>query len=152
MKKETSHLTSHIGFWLRRVSNQVSYSFARKVEASGITVAEWVILRELFEIDEAVAPSLLAENTQLTRGAVSKLIERLVIKKLVDRKDSKEDRRYQTVSLTKTGKVLVPKLAKKADENDDEFFNELTKTEKTQLLNILKKIVESKGITNIPIE
>jgi len=152
MKKETSHLTSHVGFWLRRVSNQVSYSFARKVEASGVTVAEWVILRELFEIDEEVAPSIVADNTKLTRGAVSKLIERLVSKKLVDRKSSKDDGRYQTVSLTKAGKALVPKLAKLADQNDNEFFDGLTKAEKNQLLNTLKKIVESKGISEIPTE
>lgn len=152
MKKNPSSLSSHVGFWLRRVSNQVSQSFARKVEESGVTVAEWVILRELFEVGSVVAPSQVAEKINLTRGAVSKLIERLVIKKLVDRKDSQEDRRYQTVSLTKAGKALVPRLAKLADQNDDEFFGDLAQAEKNQLLSTLKKIVESKGIKDIPLE
>ena len=34
-----SHLTSHLGYWLRHVSNHVSQAFARKVEQQGVTVA-----------------------------------------------------------------------------------------------------------------
>jgi DNA-binding MarR family transcriptional regulator len=152
IKESPSPLKSHLGFWLRTVSNQVSQSFARKVEASGVTVAEWVILRELFENEHEVAPSLVAKNTQLSRGAVSKLIDRLVLKKLVYRKGSAEDRRYQTVTLTKAAESLVPKLAKLADENDEEFFGELSKTEKQNLQYILQKIVDTNGISEIPTE
>lgn len=155
MKRSTgypSDLKSHLGFWLRSVSNQVSHSFARKVEESGVTVAEWVILRELYENKVDVAPSVVAKNAKLSRGAVSKLIERLVTKKLVDRKESFDDRRYQTVKLTKSGELLVPKLSKLADQNDEEFFGELTKLEKSSLLKTLKKIVETKGIDEIPTE
>lgn len=150
--KNPSDLKSHLGFWLRTVSNQVSYSFARKVEATGVTVAEWVILRELFDHQYEIAPSLVAKKLSLSRGAVSKLMDRLVVKKLVNRKDSVEDRRYQTVALTKAAETLVPKLAKLADENDEEFFGELTKTEKQNLYQILHKIVETKGISEIPTE
>ncbi len=42
-----SHLKSHIGFWMRFVSNQVSHAFARKLEESGVTVPEWVVMREM---------------------------------------------------------------------------------------------------------
>ncbi len=31
-----SHLKSHIGFWMRFVSNEVSHSFARKLKQSGV--------------------------------------------------------------------------------------------------------------------
>lgn len=150
--KSPSRLTSHLGFWLRSVSNQVSHSFARKVETTGVTVAEWVILRQLFEEGVEVAPSQVADSTNLSRGAVSKLIERLVQKKLVHREGAEGDRRYQTVKLTRAGGLLVPQLTKLADQNDEEFFGDLTKAEKTALMNALKKIVEAKGIQEIPTE
>lgn len=150
--KEPSHLNDHIGFWLRSVSNQVSHSFARKVEASGATVAEWVIIREMYAYKEPFPPSKLAEITMLSRGAVSKLIERLVAKGLVLREGSSEDRRFQQISLTKAGKNLVPKLAKLADENDEFFFGNLSAKEKEQLTKTLKKIIEQTGIKKIPIE
>ena len=51
-----SHLEAHLGYWLRFVSNHVSHAFSRKLFARDVTVAEWVVLRELYERD-AVAPS-----------------------------------------------------------------------------------------------
>ncbi len=50
-----SDLTAHLGYWLRYVSNHVSQAFARKVEAHGVTVAEWVLMRQLLD-GEALAP------------------------------------------------------------------------------------------------
>jgi len=149
---EPSHLKHHIGFWLRTVSNQVSHSFARKVEECGATVAEWVIIREMYSYKEPFPPSKLAEITMLSRGAVSKLIERLVSKGLVLREDSSGDRRFQQISLTKAGESLVPKLAKLADENDAFFFGSLTAKEKQQLIKALKKVIKRAGIKKIPTE
>ena len=46
---ELSSLESHLGYWLRYVSNHVSHAFSLKLAARGVTVAEWVVLRELYE-------------------------------------------------------------------------------------------------------
>ena len=79
-----SELTEHAGFWLRFVSNHVSHGFSRRLLDYSVTVAEWVVMRELYG-REAMPPSELAEKIGLTRGAVSKLVERLVEKELVAR-------------------------------------------------------------------
>ena len=55
----TSALEAHLGYWLRFVSNHVSHAFKTKVEAQGVTVAEWVVLRWLFDHASA-RPSQLA--------------------------------------------------------------------------------------------
>lgn len=146
-----SDLKSHTGFWLRFVSNHVSQKFARRLEGSGVTVAEWVILREMFDA-EVVSPSVLAGITGLTRGAVSKLIERLREKKLLSRTESAEDRRFQEVRLTAAGRVLVPALAALADENDEEFFAHLSREERERLLATLKKLVQVNKLNRIPTE
>jgi DNA-binding MarR family transcriptional regulator len=146
-----SDLHSHIGFWLRYVSNHVSHAFAQKLLASGVTVAEWVILREMFSRD-TVTPSDLAEFTGLTRGAISKLADRLIAKKLLARTYAKDDRRYQTLALTPAGRHLVPTLATIADSNDKQFFAELTKKERRRLLTILKKLVEANHLSTLPTE
>lgn len=64
VKNEVSSFTSHIGYRLRVVSNAVSHSFARKLEATGVTVAEWVILREMYSIDNKTS-SPIASKTNL---------------------------------------------------------------------------------------
>ena len=146
-----SELTSHTGFWLRFVSNHVSNAFMRKLLESGVTAAEWVVLREMYD-EEEMAPSVLAEQTGMTRGAASKLIDRLVAKKLVSRRDRTDDRRYQDVALTAAGRRLVPALAAIADQNDDEFFKPLSVSEHKALVTTLKKLVEAHGLHRIPTE
>lgn len=149
--KHPSELHSHIGFWLRFVSNHVSHAFASKLSASGVTVAEWVILREMFG-RQATTPSALAEITGLTRGAISKLADRLIAKHLLARTLAKEDRRYQTLALTPAGRTLVPTLAKLADENDEEFFQTLSAKQRKRLVCTLQKLVEANHLKTLPTE
>lgn len=150
-KIETSRLTAHIGFWMRMVSNNVSHDFARKLEASGVTVAEWVVLREMYSGDETTSPGIVAGITGLTPGAISKLISRLLAKGLVTRKESARDRRFQDVQLTPAAIRIVPRLAKLADQNDREFFGGLSASERETLSRILKRIVSLHKITKVPI-
>ena len=146
-----SPLEAHIGYWLRFVSNHVSHAFARKVEACGVTVAEWVVLRELFD-EQGMAPSDLAERLGMTRGAISKLIDRLVGKGLVARTAGKKDRRYQSVALTREGQRLAPKLAALADQNDEEFFGDLSAAERETLMRLMREIARARGLKEAPVD
>ena len=144
-----SDLRSHTGFWLRFVSNHVSHSFAQKLVGSGVAVAEWVVLREMFDAS-TTSPSALAAATGLTRGAISKLIDRLVQKDLVSRAEAADDRRFQDVRLTPAGRTMVPKLAALADQNDHEFFSQLPVGERERLVATLKKLVATNKLKQIP--
>jgi len=150
-KSNVSELEEHVGYWLRFVSNHVSHAFSRKVEGQGVTVAEWVLLRKMLDAGTA-NPSQLAESVGMTRGTVSKLVERLSRKKLAVRSLSQGDRRYQTVELTTAGKRLVPILAQLADENDREFFGHLEPDEKASLVNLLQGIVRRHGWKDQPVD
>src|SRR5690242_15425598 len=105
-----SELQAHLGYWLRAVSNAVSQGFARAIEAEGVTVAEWVVLRMLYDV-ESIAPGQLAQRMGMTKGAISKLADRLVVKGLVVRRADPEDGRAQSLALLPVGRALVPKLA-----------------------------------------
>ena len=146
-----SDLKKHAGFWLRFVSNHVSHAFARKLLASEVTVAEWVVMREMFD-DEETSPGVLAERIGMTRGGVSKLVDRLVSKKLVTRRDRSDDRRFQSIALTAAGRRLIPQLATLADQNDEEFFHPLLASERAALIAIMKKLVEAHGLQTLPTE
>jgi MarR family transcriptional regulator for hemolysin len=148
---EASQLTKHIGFWMRLVSNSVSHAFARKLQASGVTVAEWVVMREMYGGDDTTSPSVVAELTGLSRGAVSKLISRLLAKGLVTRKESGSDRRYQDIQLTRKAIEVAPVLAKLADENDEEFFGALSQADRKTLTGILKRIAALHKLTQMPV-
>lgn len=152
VKPPPSELKSHIGYHLRVISNAVSYTFAAKLVTSGVTVAEWVILREMYSSNDQTSPSAIAKLTGLTRGAVSKLIERLLNKRLVTRIEDQDDRRYQQIQLTPAAIRLIPKLASIADRNDGDFFAPLSETEKRNLLATLIKLMNYHKLYTSPIK
>jgi DNA-binding MarR family transcriptional regulator len=147
---ELSPLESHLGYWLRYVSNHVSHAFALKVAARGVTVAEWVVLRELY--DGESAPSAVADRLGMTRGAISKLADRLIAKGFIARRLSPGDRRFQTLALTRQGRALTPKLAALADQNDDEFFAPLDRATREAIETAMKEIVRRMGLRAAPVD
>lgn len=149
-ERSPSDLQSHLGFWLRTVSNAVSHSFARRVEAQGVTVAEWVFLRVLYDAEE-ISPSQLAERMGMTRGAISKLADRLVDKAMLERRSS-DGGRGQLLSLTPAARALVPRLAELADENDAAFFGALSRDEKRTLEQLLRRIALDRRLSEPPTE
>jgi DNA-binding MarR family transcriptional regulator len=102
--RSVSALDAHLGYWLRFVSNHVSHAFSLRLAERGVTVAEWVVLRELYDANAAI-PSALAGKIGMTRGAISKLADRLVAKSLIERTANGEDRRYQSLALTRGGRA-----------------------------------------------
>jgi len=144
-------LDAHAGYWLRWVSNHVSHAFKLKVEAHGVTVAEWVLLRQLFDSGET-HPSQLADSLGMTRGAISKLVDRLAVKGHVVRTAAAGDRRYQTVKLAPRGRKLVPVLAALAGKNDAEFFGHLSAEQFTALIATLKEIVTRRQLRGVPVD
>jgi DNA-binding MarR family transcriptional regulator len=146
-----SNLADHTGYWLRMVSNAVSHSFARKVAAEGVTVAEWVLLRKLYDVGDA-SPSMLAQTMGMTKGAISKLADRLLEKKLIERTDDPADKRAHSLSLSAAGRRKVPALAKLADENDAEYFGVLEEEERAALSKVLKALVERRRLSNVPVD
>ena len=87
----------------------------------------------------------------LTRGAVSKLADRLIAKHLVEREDCEDDARAHMLALSAAGRAVVPRLAAQADRNDAEFFDHLTADERATMEEILKTIVKRRGLKTIPL-
>ncbi|WP_428029642.1 MarR family winged helix-turn-helix transcriptional regulator [Ancylobacter sp.] len=145
-----SELSDHLGFWLRFVSNHVSQAFAARLAEKGVTVAEWVALRTLYGAP-ALAPSRVADAMGMTRGAITKLADRLIAKGLVSRAASPDDGRAQTLALTPAGRSLVPELAALADANDDAFFAHLTSEERATLEALLRRTVAQHRLNAVPL-
>jgi DNA-binding MarR family transcriptional regulator len=146
-----SDLTAHTGYWLRMVSNAVSQEFARRVAFEGVTVAEWVMLRSLYG-GKAVAPSALARKMGMTRGAISKLADRLLDKGLIERADNPDDKRGHTLSVSAAGAKKVPALAHLADENDAAFFAVLSGEEQQELRALLRTLIDKHGLSTMPVD
>jgi hypothetical protein len=87
----------------------------------------------------------------MTRGAASKLIDRLVPEagSLAERTD---DRRYQDIGLTAVGHGWFKRDCGDCRPNDAEFFTVLSVREHAALVATLKKLVQAHGFDQIPTE
>jgi DNA-binding MarR family transcriptional regulator len=150
-QKKERPLEKHVGYWIRFVSNHVSHAFGQRLAEYGVTVAEWVVLSELLRMGET-APSGLAEALGMTRGAISKLAERLVGKRFVKRTTESGDRRFQKLALTVAGRELVPKLVRAADANDEAFFGHLPKRDRQYLVALCRGIAEESGLKGVAVD
>jgi DNA-binding MarR family transcriptional regulator len=140
-----SGLYDHTGYWLRRLSNLVHQTFERKLADFDITVSQWNVLVALYRGD-ATTPLDLARFIDIDTGAVTRLVDRLVLKGLIVRVTDVTDRRSIRLELTEKGKQLVPQLIQRADENDQQFFNALTPSEHDQLKGLIGKLLAANGI------
>jgi DNA-binding MarR family transcriptional regulator len=146
-----SDLQLHLGYWLRRVSNHVSGAFARALQTKHTSVAEWVMLCHLQE-RPGITPGELAEALALTRGAVSKVIDKLEAKHWIALAAKPEDNRVQLLTLTRQGRRILPQLTEIADRNDQQFFDCLEAGERATLRRLLTKLAEFHQIRNVAIE
>lgn len=146
-----SGLETHLGYWLRRVSNSISNGFARSLQEKQTSVAEWVLLRHLWDRPQ-VTPGEMAEALTMTRGAISKIIDKLESKGWIRSKINPEDNRGQLLSLSGAGRRVVPELAAIADHNDLKFFSCLDSEERTALRHLLGKLARHHQMRDVPIE
>ena len=147
---KASPLESHLGFWLRFVSNQVSSRFENLLAEHDISVTEWVAMRSLYGRTDVTHAELI-RALGMTKGATSKVISKLEVKGLAERQLSKDSQREQVLCLTESGHILVPKLAAIADENDAHFFGHLTDTQRQSLATLMNELVIHHQLKQVPI-
>jgi DNA-binding MarR family transcriptional regulator len=119
---------SYLRYWLQAASLRVTNSLASKLDEWDLVTGEWAVLQELYRPGRS-NPVAVARVLGMSKGAASKLIDRLVTKRLVKRTAIESDRRSCGVELTSLGKIVVPVLATLEDDIEREFFGQLpTKT------------------------
>ncbi|MDR3739745.1 MAG: MarR family transcriptional regulator [Terracidiphilus sp.] len=147
--KKVAGLESHLGYLLRRVSNAVSGDFSRALQEKQTSVAEWVLLRELHERGRS-QPGELADILGLTRGAVSKIVDKLEAKSWIRTETNQGDSRFRLLSLTRAGRHSLPVLAGLADQNEECFFKCLSARERNVLRELLVKLAQHNHIRDVP--
>ena len=85
----------------------------------------------------------------MTKAPVSRLVERLVQKELVNRQHSRHDGRAQQIWLSYAGQKLVPELAAIADENDEALFGHLPMKVRPVMIALMQDIAKRYHLSTI---
>ena len=129
--------------WLMRIiSTVVRAEVDRRMEPLGLTQAQWIPVLRLAS-GEAQTAAELARSTMQTAGAMTRLVDRLVDKGVIERERSTDDRRVVRLQLTDEGMraaVQVPDIVKSVNQA---ALSPLNPDELAQFQSYLRRIYEA---------
>jgi DNA-binding MarR family transcriptional regulator len=131
---------AHVSYWVKRAEVRFSKSFAKILKQSRLIASEWAVARELYGPTNWATVEL-AQAMGMSKGGMSKLIDRLVKKGYVTKKLNETDHRFWNVWLTKLGRTRVPLIASMEKSVDREFFGPLRGGGRYRLTKSLQQVL-----------
>jgi DNA-binding MarR family transcriptional regulator len=94
----------------------------------------------------ALTPGELGERTMVTSGAVTKRVDRLAARGLVERRRSDSDGRSRRVVLTRAGRRVIDAAMEEHVANEARLLDGLVPAERAALADLLGRLATSLGV------
>lgn len=143
--KEITYKIHKAVFLLDKMSDQILQ------DRLGLGFSQFLVMMTLAG-QPKVPQKFVAKSLDQTQAAISRQIDLLVNKKLVSRDRNPDSRREYVLSLTKLGEKKTHQGFEAIDERFDKLFQIWSKDEKSNLLNLLSKLlleIKTKGARKI---
>lgn len=132
-------IKQYVGYWINKVRMCMHLSFEKRLAKYDLTVAKWCVMISLYG-DHAASVGELATYIEIDKASISRVVLSLINLGLISQKKGK-DRRSGHLQLTKEGLNLIPLILEEAKQNEDFYFEDLSKHEINQLQSTLHKIL-----------
>ncbi len=109
---------------------------------SGLNVDEWVVLKQISEKD-GCSQIELARSTLTGPAKMTRTIDALLKKNLIDKQQSESDRRRHRIFVSGEGKKLIDQLWPDVLAYRQSALRDFSTEEKEQLSDLLQKMVEN---------
>ncbi|MGG7079506.1 MarR family winged helix-turn-helix transcriptional regulator [Clostridium sardiniense] len=126
---------------LNRLIVKIKKSMAKELKPYDVTLEQWSLLTRLWKQD-SVSQTELAIRTNKDLPTVTRSLNKLIKKGLIEKRDNPEDSRASVICLTKAGRELEVPLDSIAKEVELKITNSMELSE----LEIFKKLM--KNISN----
>ncbi len=137
-----AYLTRSLGFLIGDVSRLLRLRLDQRARALDLTRAQWRVLAQLRRREginqRALADILEIENITLTRH-----IDRLELKGLVERRPDPKDRRAHTLHLKPKTKSVLGKMRTLSEQTREEALEGINAKDAEQLIDTLLKIKDN---------
>lgn len=117
---------------------------AFKTKKFDITIDQWTVLNCIANAEHA-NQSYLATHTHKDPAAITRMIELLVNRGLVQRKEEKTDRRAYHVKLTRKGAGLVKRVGPVVEKINQAAMQEVSSRDLSAMRRITGKMIEGLG-------
>jgi len=131
--------TDHVWLVMMKAMRALTRYAADGIEETGLGLSDFAVL-ELLLHKGPLPVNTIGPIVDLTPGSISIAVDRLVVKGLVSRVESAEDRRVRIVALTRRGKDLIVSAFRKHSGQMKRVFSQLSVEELCALEAALKKV------------
>lgn len=135
-RSSTGHLVAHLHHSMRRA---LDVELARVGDVSS---AQWIVLMALSHEREVTAADL-AKRLNYDPGSMTRLLDRLQEKGLIERARTEDDRRRLRIELTAAGRELAPSLPMAAINVINQSLKGFSPAEHELLNGLLKRMIDN---------
>ena len=124
-----------------RTGHWITDSVSKELKEFGIYEPQYNVLRILRGAKgKPISVNTILENMVQRSSNVTRIVDKLAAKGLVERTLSAEDRRKMDIIITKNGMELLKKLDKKVEDFHKPMMNNLSDEEADTLKQLIKKL------------
>ncbi len=138
-KNLPSKLKNHTSFLISDVARLQRTIMDRRADNHDLTRSQWWLLSFLIYFDGATQQEL-ADAMDISKGGLTKLLERLEKKNMILRVANEQDQRSKRIYLSEAARSLTSKLEKELTAAGNESFAVLDAVEIKQLNSLLSKV------------
>jgi len=129
-----------IGYLLRRVNKLSIARVEAAFDGNAITFTQWVVLA-LVSFDIATTCTELSRNMDHDKGALTRVIDQLEERGLIERRRDVGDRRVSQLTVTAKGREIVTDLARRVVDVWNDILHDFDREEIEQLIGTLGKLL-----------
>lgn len=129
----------HVIYQIGTVAHFIQNNFNQKLAEFNLTVAQAKVLFNLVNYGNQ-PQSDLQQRLYVKASTMNGVIETLLKKQLIEKRDNRNDRRSKLIILTQKGKELEEKLWQESENMDKHLLKGFSMEEKHLLLGWLKRI------------
>jgi DNA-binding MarR family transcriptional regulator len=139
-----------LGYLLKMTHSLMHDAGAAALAGHDLTFVQWLVLFKLREGTAATA-SDLCRQMRYDNGALTRVLDQLEARGLIERRRSESDRRVVNLELTATGRRKVIELLPLIVDSLNDILGDFSKAEFSELVRLLNKLMDSlKAYEQVP--
>ncbi len=142
MSRRARFVDGYLAALLAQASHRISAEFHQVARAAGVPVAEWRILASLAG-GQPLPVGRLAQIVIAPQPTVTRQLDRMVVKGLVERIAHESDRRLALVQITPKGEALADSLVRQARTHEKRVLAPFGPERAAALKQMLAELIEA---------
>jgi DNA-binding MarR family transcriptional regulator len=140
-KSDSYQLGSSVGYLLKSALRVLQERVQQRFASTGLTFQQWIVLMHVRE-GIALTVAALCRETRHDSGAMTRLIDQLEKRGLIERRRSAKDRRVVELIVTREGQKTVESLKPLVIDTLNEALEGFTRTEVREFEGYLQRIAQ----------